>query len=1312
MNHLQDLFLSQFDLPVRKHIIEYCKQISEKKYDVYILLARKAACFISVLESLGLVSLDGVIVSDRVQEYNPEWLKGKRVAIIDDTIISGSSIYKLIKKLESFGVSDVFVHAFCIDSYWFVEDLLCNKDKEYLMPPYMKLDHASCIRFCRQIVSALSIIPRPYNIDFPTYEIKRLSKSSYSAIINDEKWKVVDTSTTLQRQNGVETYSLNFKRDLLKEFYHVIGSDFSDVLFVKIRLFSRIWVDGRDISTKRYITRVVPYVMFNPVNVKMVDLLVDAICHAENIYDDSLKNHLGTNCGKMLFIQYYFSEVLLRWWIKYTEGFLCKGLEPKRNSRSLNLLFSPQIIEFISNFTFSRSIKTISGEESEMFFSENIPYSGKDVSVNPLIITNSLTQKFLDLYYEKELESRRIVHEKGKSAFVDQTYAEYVDRLEDGISLIKLKKQISDYVENSTDANLFLSTFLDNAIDTGIIVPITVTKKDRIYRGYRHGEEVIWGDINDKMMAFYFETIFGKNGSVPKLWFEKLLVLFLKIGLRRKLLSEFPYNTPKNEKMRLIGIRSYLYGQITVTYDYMPNESINFNPVLDNETSGYWTSRRLEDIGVLTANKKKGYSLCFDKMVSRIYEEKKRPNETSDLDSRQLREVKNIAEVFQLCYKNKYINDKDLVLLTSCVSIEDNLSSIIAELFIYRKNIDVYLHRINNTLADGMISIDFLTSLRQVKKSILWTAINSGKEKYLDFKQGLGLNTIHEIEEKLAETNSFAGRAWTDYWAMETELVENRDENLIEVHRRAGILLVDILQVMTCMHLLFHELVVRNGAFKQIDDEYKDVLEEIKELKAKQKSANNKSFEKDIKEKIKKRDSLSRKKEYWDSYYQESLDQVESSIERLSLTGDERLRGNTLYQFISSGDLSVVPEERICQDIKLTVSYLSSMKDEASQLFQDYSLIIPQWGKAPNSVLYKSLISVNYMDIGDEEREDLERLLNIELLAFEREEYCGVKNAKTVAKLSISNTPLTKSSFIIGGRGQWCEERMLWLAGRILTSCQNAGKDVSITLSPSLQGKGVRAYYNDKTQKFDSLRGGIADMLPANSKKRCVMISTGDQEYNIDSCRTVLAAKLNGTIIIEKNEEVSSPFSHQLKESMVNKKVFISYSRRDYEYKERLKMHLKQLGAFNILDSWSCEEINEDKWDDQIQRELSDSAVVVYMLSADFFCSPYILSKEVENVMTESSNKKVLCVIVKDFVGLDTIEEYIRNVCVKINPTIKAVLKLKNFQYLPYGEWKDGLSGDIIQKIVCLANYSNKTGNHIDTAYAQIAERVMKLLEK
>lgn len=218
MTYLQQQFLSQFDQPIRQYIIEYCKNLSGKNYDVYILMARKAACFMSVLESLGFVSLNGIVVSDRVQNFNSGWLKGKRIVIIDDTIISGTTIYKLIDKLETMGVAEITVHTFCVDSYWYSEEMLKCGDRNYLVQPYMKLEHSSCIRFCRQIVNALSVIPRPYNIDFPTYEIRRLSKHNYHNILSDINWKVVCTTTILQSRNDVDSISLNFKRNMLDCF--------------------------------------------------------------------------------------------------------------------------------------------------------------------------------------------------------------------------------------------------------------------------------------------------------------------------------------------------------------------------------------------------------------------------------------------------------------------------------------------------------------------------------------------------------------------------------------------------------------------------------------------------------------------------------------------------------------------------------------------------------------------------------------------------------------------------------------------------------------------------------------------------------------------------------------------------------------------------------------------------------------------------------------------------------------------------------------------------------------------------------------
>ena len=92
MTYLQQQFLSQFDQPIRQYIIEYCKNLSGKNYDVYILMARKAACFMSVLESLGFVSLNGIVVSDRVQNFNSASNFSIFINIIITFIITSSCI--------------------------------------------------------------------------------------------------------------------------------------------------------------------------------------------------------------------------------------------------------------------------------------------------------------------------------------------------------------------------------------------------------------------------------------------------------------------------------------------------------------------------------------------------------------------------------------------------------------------------------------------------------------------------------------------------------------------------------------------------------------------------------------------------------------------------------------------------------------------------------------------------------------------------------------------------------------------------------------------------------------------------------------------------------------------------------------------------------------------------------------------------------------------------------------------------------------------------------------------------------------------
>lgn len=172
------------------------------------------------------------------------------------------------------------------------------------------------------------------------------------------------------------------------------------------------------------------------------------------------------------------------------------------------------------------------------------------------------------------------------------------------------------------------------------------------------------------------------------------------------------------------------------------------------------------------------------------------------------------------------------------------------------------------------------------------------------------------------------------------------------------------------------------------------------------------------------------------------------------------------------------------------------------------------------------------------------------------------------------------------------------------------------------------------------------------------------------------------------------------------KKIFISYSRKDVEYKNELKQHLDLLRTFDIADTWSCEEITIGKWDDQIQKELEEADLIIYMLSANFFSSKYILEKEIQKGMDDlvkNEEKKILCVIVSNFTGIDKLKTAVE----KRNVTHlqDAVLKLAEYQYLPYSQEKNNVTGNMEEKIVPLKKYGQ-----IEDAFTQISEKVLEAL--
>lgn len=173
------------------------------------------------------------------------------------------------------------------------------------------------------------------------------------------------------------------------------------------------------------------------------------------------------------------------------------------------------------------------------------------------------------------------------------------------------------------------------------------------------------------------------------------------------------------------------------------------------------------------------------------------------------------------------------------------------------------------------------------------------------------------------------------------------------------------------------------------------------------------------------------------------------------------------------------------------------------------------------------------------------------------------------------------------------------------------------------------------------------------------------------------------------------------------KKIFVSYSRKDADYRDVLRQHLNMLTIFDITDNWACEDITIGKWDEQIQKELLDSDIVIYMLSANFFSSSYIREKEVLEVMKqmkENPNKKILPIIVSEFVGLDNLKRLIQN------PTDvqTAMLDISNHQFLPYGNVWNHLTNQNEEKIISLEEH--RKNQSLNSALKQICDEILKVI--
>jgi len=84
----------------------------------------------------------------------------------------------------------------------------------------------------------------------------------------------------------------------------------------------------------------------------------------------------------------------------------------------------------------------------------------------------------------------------------------------------------------------------------------------------------------------------------------------------------------------------------------------------------------------------------------------------------------------------------------------------------------------------------------------------------------------------------------------------------------------------------------------------------------------------------------------------------------------------------------------------------------------------------------------------------------------------------------------------------------------------------------------------------------------------------------------------------------------------MSRKVFISYSHKDENYREDLEEHLSILQSKGIIEIWHDRKITAgDEWKGQIDQNLDEADIIFFMISSSFLASPYCRDVEVKRAL-------------------------------------------------------------------------------------------------
>lgn len=738
-NKKKERFFSSFTEFEKNILAGYVNTLSSSKADIYLVMARKATCLIEALIELGSLSLNGKVYSERILDLGKDFLisifKDKSVIVVDDTIVSGTTISDVTKTILNYGAKQVSIEVITVNKKWYAPELLKARleqhgksNVEFLYSKPVELMDNDSINFCFDIVKGLSILPKLYDYDFPRIKLQKWKEQALSSLlINDMGWKYFDCSTKFQNKNGICAYTCIPSEHTIEEFNDYCGTNLSEIANYKIRFL------GYKNDNGNYNLTAVPMIIFNVISKENIDNYFNILIQ-ENSTETIARALFTSYVSRFRFLQYVLSIKLMNFWMKHVKAkFGQDSLFDIRNYVDENvetMLFSDIGNTIMKSLDYSQA--------TPYFFEKNDIYSKENFeSVLPnveedYIIKGKIIEPFIDFYDKKELPCRTAVKEYDYHNFSENEFLECINnmgaeygRLKHGITFTELSHRIS-YLSGKYDYITYTSVFLDKLISRGIAVPIIQEDERCLYRAYRHGEDAIMGDMEHRIVAWILKSISNhtKTKQLTKITTEKLIALLIKFGVREGWIDTILDDKQSIENHKIVVSNKHdLHGM-------RPQATkCNFNEFRTDP----WYTYYLERKGYIN-KEKHGYS--FNPPVDFNPEEY----------SKGANDILSFSIVFGEVIKNvcEHTSNFDdfnwqITKLASCIFPKDLLDALVAEIKIFRS------YWINNAQ-----NFDYSQSRKSEDFNKAKTAINSGQLKYYAYKN----NEAKEIVENIASSLS------------------------------------------------------------------------------------------------------------------------------------------------------------------------------------------------------------------------------------------------------------------------------------------------------------------------------------------------------------------------------------------------------------------------------------------------------------------------------------------------------------------------------------------------------------------------------